>query len=41
MPRRIRQKNLEEKLEQIKKNTGNKIDPQALAKLLREERENH
>ena len=37
----LEKKDIEEKLEQIKKNTGNKIDPQALAKLLREERENH
>ena len=35
----LEQKDLEEKLEKIKENTGNKIDPQLLAKLIREERE--
>ena len=37
----LEQKNLEEKLEQVKEHIGNKINPELLTKLLREERETH
>lgn len=37
----LERKDLEEKLEQIKQKTGNKINPELLAKLIREEREIH
>ena len=35
----LERKDLEEKLEQVKEHVGDKIDPELLAKLLREERE--
>jgi uncharacterized protein Yka (UPF0111/DUF47 family) len=37
----LERKDLEEKLEQVKEHVGDKIDPELLAKLLREERETH
>lgn len=37
----LERKDLEEKLEQIKEHVGDKIDPELLTKLLREERETH
>ena len=37
----LERKDLEEKLDQIKEHTANKIDPELLVKLLREERETH
>ena len=37
----LERKDLEEKLEQVKEHVGDKIDPELLTKLLREERERH
>lgn len=37
----LEQKDLEEKLEQVKEHIGNKINPELLTKLLRDERETH
>jgi predicted DNA-binding protein len=37
----LERKDLEQKLEQLKNGAGKKIDPQAFANLIREERENH
>lgn len=37
----LERKGLEEKLDQIKEQTGNKIDTKSLVKLLRQERETH
>lgn len=37
----LERKDLEEKLEQVKEHVGDKIDPELLTKLLREERETH
>jgi mRNA-degrading endonuclease RelE of RelBE toxin-antitoxin system len=37
----LERKDLEEKLEQVKEHIGDKIDPELLAKLVREDRETH
>jgi mRNA-degrading endonuclease RelE of RelBE toxin-antitoxin system len=37
----LERKDLEEKLEQVKEHIGDKIDPELLAKLVREDREAH
>ena len=37
----LERKDLEEKLEQVKKNIGDKINSELLAKLVREDRETH
>ena len=37
----LERKDLEEKLEQIKERTSDKIDPELFAKILREDRETH
>jgi predicted DNA-binding protein len=37
----LEQKDLEEKLEQVKEHISNKINPELLTKLLRDERETH
>ena len=37
----LERKDIEEKLEQVKEHIGDKIDPELLAKLVREDRETH
>jgi len=39
--RKLEPKTLEEKLEHIKENVGNKIDPKLATKLVREDRDTH